>query len=209
MIGRVSRLSRLVDRRLADNFARFGIESWMYDVLATLRRSGPPYELTAGELVRQAMVTTGAITNRIDRLEERGLVERAAADRSPQGDRAAHAGRLTLVDEVVFAHVETERETSTCSPQPPADVSWPSSLRTTLLFAGRRCPGVAARATIGAMDAIEYEEIRQLLGRYNLAIDLGDAAGLGGDVRARRACSAAPASPRATRSAAPSPAPTR
>ena len=53
VIGRVSRLSRLVDRRLAENFARFGLENWMYDVLATLRRSGPPYELTAGMLVRR------------------------------------------------------------------------------------------------------------------------------------------------------------
>src|ERR1043165_3626443 len=77
VIGRVSRLSRLIDRRLGENFARFDLENWLYDVPATLRRSGPPYELTAGELVRQSMVTTGAVTNRIDRLEQRGLVERA------------------------------------------------------------------------------------------------------------------------------------
>ena len=90
VIGRVSWLSRLVDRRLAENFARFGIEAWMYDVLATLRRSGEPYELTAGDLVRQTMVTTGAITNRIDRLEERGLVERDRTD-----DRRKVVVRLT------------------------------------------------------------------------------------------------------------------
>jgi DNA-binding MarR family transcriptional regulator len=111
IIGRVSRLSRLVDRRLGDNFARHGIENWMYDVLATLRRTGPPYELAAGDLVRQTMVTTGAITNRIDRLEERGLVER----RSAAGDRRKVLVRLTpaglqLVDEVVDTHMATERE---------------------------------------------------------------------------------------------------
>ena len=78
VVGR-SRLSRLIDRRLAENFARFGIEAWMYDVLATLRRNGVSYELTAGELVGQSMVTTGAITNRIDRLEARA--RRAHADR--------------------------------------------------------------------------------------------------------------------------------
>ena len=82
----------------------------MYDVLATLRRSGEPYELTAGDLVRQSMVTTGAITNRIDRLEERGLVERRRAD-----DRRKVIVRLTpagprLVDEVVLGHMATERE---------------------------------------------------------------------------------------------------
>ncbi len=110
VVGRVSRLSRLFDRRLADNFARFGIENWMYDVLATLRRSGEPYELTAGELVRQAMVTTGAITNRIDRLEARGFVERAGApDRRKVIVRLTPAG-LELVDEVVHAHVDTERD---------------------------------------------------------------------------------------------------
>jgi DNA-binding MarR family transcriptional regulator len=110
VIGRASRLSRLIDRRLAENFARFGIEAWMYDVLATLRRTGAPYELTAGELVGQSMVTTGAITNRIDRLEARGLVERTRTD-----DRRKVVVRLTprgldVVDEVVGGHLLTERE---------------------------------------------------------------------------------------------------
>lgn len=108
VVGRVSRLSRLVDRVLAENFARFGLENWMYDVLATLRRTGPPYALTAGELVRQSMVTTGAITHRIDRLAERGLVERvAAADRRKVVVRLTPDG-LALVDEVVAAHAATE-----------------------------------------------------------------------------------------------------
>src|SRR5215204_3059864 len=99
VIGRVSRLSRLIDRRLAENFARFDLENWMYDVLATLRRGGEPYELSAGELVGQSMVTTGAITNRIDRLEERGLVERvSAADRRKVIVRLTPAG-LRLVEE--------------------------------------------------------------------------------------------------------------
>lgn len=111
VIGRVSRLSRLIDRTLSENFAQHGIESWMYDVLATLRRSGEPYELTAGDLVHQTMVTTGAITNRLDRLEERGLVERAA----DPDDRRKVIVRLTvegleLVDEVVRGHLATEGE---------------------------------------------------------------------------------------------------
>ena len=110
VIGRVSRLAKLVDRVLAENFARHGIEAWMYDVLATLRRGGAPYELTAGDLVRQTMVTTGAITNRIDRLEQRGYVERAgAADRRKVIVRLTPAGRA-LVDDVVGSHMATERE---------------------------------------------------------------------------------------------------
>jgi DNA-binding MarR family transcriptional regulator len=135
VIGRVSRLSRLVDRRLAENFARFGIENWMYDVLATLRRSGEPYGLTAGDLVRQTMVTTGAITNRIDRLEERGLVERAGTD-----DRRKVVVRLTekgldLVEEVVVAHMATEREIlAALSPRQRDELA--RLLRTTLLALG-------------------------------------------------------------------------
>ncbi len=110
IIGRVSRLSRLIDRRLAENFARFSIEDWMYDVLATLRRGGPPFELTAGQLKRQSMVTTGAMTNRIDRLEQRGLVERTGSDdRRQVVVRLTDAG-LDLVDEIVTSHLATERE---------------------------------------------------------------------------------------------------
>lgn len=110
VVGRLSRLSALVEKRLAENFGRHDLEPWMYDVLATLRRSGEPYELTAGELLAQSMVTTGAITNRIDRLEARGLVERA----SVPGDRRKVIVRLTpaglaLVDEVVDGHLATER----------------------------------------------------------------------------------------------------
>jgi DNA-binding MarR family transcriptional regulator len=137
VIGRVSRLSRLIDRRLAENFARFGIEAWMYDVMATLRRSGAPYELTAGDLVRQAMVTTGAITNRIDRLEQRGLVERASAD-----DRRKVIVRLTeqgfaMVEKVSVAHLATEREIlGALSPRQQSDLA--KLLRTALLALGDR-----------------------------------------------------------------------
>ncbi|HMJ75014.1 MAG TPA: MarR family transcriptional regulator [Iamia sp.] len=140
VIGRVSRLSRLVDKRLAESFARFGLEAWMYDVLATLRRNGEPYELTAGELVARAMVTTGAITNRIDRLEERGLVERVtAADRRKVIVRLTPAGR-ELVDEVVGPHMEVEEEIlAALSPRQRDDLV--RLLRTTLLTLGDTAPG--------------------------------------------------------------------
>ena len=81
------------------------------DALATLRRNGEPYQLAAGELVRQTMVTTGAITNRIDRLEERGFVERVR----PPEDRRKVFVRLTdeglaAVDSTVADHMATEDE---------------------------------------------------------------------------------------------------
>jgi DNA-binding MarR family transcriptional regulator len=135
VIGRVSRLSRLVDRRLAVNFARHGIEAWMYDVLATLRRSGEPYELTAGNLVRQTMVTTGAITNRIDRLEARGFVERARADdRRKVIVRLTSAG-LDRVEEAVQGHLDVERALlSALSPRQQRELA--SLLRKTLTSLG-------------------------------------------------------------------------
>ena len=111
VIGRISRLSRLIDRKLAANFARHGIEDWMYDVLATLRRIGEPHELTAGELVKQTMVTTGALTNRIDRLQERHLVERmpSPTDRRSVIVRLTDEG-LRLVDIVALTHLDTEHQ---------------------------------------------------------------------------------------------------
>ena len=135
VIGRVSRLSRLIDRRLGENFARFGIDDWMYDVLATLRRQGEPYELTAGDLVRQSMVTTGAITNRVDRLEQRGLVERAhTADRRKVLVRLTSRG-FDLVERAVNDHLATEREIlSALSPRQQQELA--KLLRITLLALG-------------------------------------------------------------------------
>ncbi len=82
-------------------------------MLATLRRGGPPYTLTPTELVREAMVTTGAVTNRIDRLAERGLVERVPgrreADRRTMPVRLTAAG-LALVDEAVESHLAAEEQ---------------------------------------------------------------------------------------------------
>ncbi|MEV0235945.1 MarR family transcriptional regulator [Nonomuraea sp. NPDC050786] len=119
IVGRVSRLARLLDRELKEFFAAHGLERWEFDVLATLRRSGPPYELTAGALNRAAMVTSGAITNRIDRLAAKGLVERMP----DEGDRRSIRVRLTehglaTIDGLVAPHVANEaRLLATLSPE--------------------------------------------------------------------------------------------
>ena len=109
IVGRFSRLSRLLDRELKDFFAEHGLEHWEFDVLATLRRSGPPYELTAGALNRAAMVTSGAITNRIDRMAAKGLVERMPdeVDRRSIRVRLTERG-WTTIEELVGPHVENE-----------------------------------------------------------------------------------------------------
>ncbi len=76
IIGRLGRLEKAIRPLLDTVFASHGLESWEFDVLATLVRNGPPHQLTPGQLLDSVMITSGAMTNRIDRLEGRGLVER-------------------------------------------------------------------------------------------------------------------------------------
>jgi DNA-binding MarR family transcriptional regulator len=76
VLSRISRLARHLDRLRANAFSAHHLESWEFDVLAALRRSGPPYRLSPGQLLRETLVTSGTMTNRVDRLVERGLVTR-------------------------------------------------------------------------------------------------------------------------------------
>ncbi|GAB3450325.1 MarR family transcriptional regulator TamR [Streptomonospora sediminis] len=76
VLSRVSRLARHLDRARRAVFTEHGLEPWEFDVLAELRRSGPPYELSPGRLLRATLVTSGTMTNRIDRLAAAGLVLR-------------------------------------------------------------------------------------------------------------------------------------
>ncbi len=76
VFSRISRLARHLDLARREAFTAHGIESWEFDVLAALRRAGAPYELSPGRLLRETLVTSGTMTNRVDRLAARGLVER-------------------------------------------------------------------------------------------------------------------------------------
>lgn len=76
VLSRVSRLAWHLERARRESFNRHGLEAFEFDVLAALRRSGPPYELSPGQLVEATFVTSGTMTNRLDRLESRGLVRR-------------------------------------------------------------------------------------------------------------------------------------
>jgi DNA-binding MarR family transcriptional regulator len=76
VLSRVSRLARHLDRARRAAFAAHGLEIWEFDVLSALRRQGPPYQLTPGALLRATLVTSGTMTNRVDRLAEAGLVRR-------------------------------------------------------------------------------------------------------------------------------------
>lgn len=76
VLSRVSRLARHLERLRKEAFSGQELEQWSFDVLAALRRSGVPYELSPGVLLQRTLVTSGAMTNRIDRLESAGLVAR-------------------------------------------------------------------------------------------------------------------------------------
>jgi DNA-binding MarR family transcriptional regulator len=76
VLSRVSRLARHLDRQRTTVLARHDLEIWTFDVLASLRRSDPPHQLSPGQLMAQTLVTSGTMTNRIDHLEQRGLVRR-------------------------------------------------------------------------------------------------------------------------------------
>lgn len=86
-VGRLSRLAALLDAELRPVFEDAGLADGEFDLLATLRRAGAPYELSAGELSRNTMVTPGAITKRVDRLAARGLVERRVCEDDARGRR--------------------------------------------------------------------------------------------------------------------------
>ena len=85
VFSRISRLARHLDLARRDAFTAHGIESWEFDVLAALRRAGAPYELSPGRLLRETLVTSGTMTNRVDRLTARGLVERLPDPRDRRG----------------------------------------------------------------------------------------------------------------------------
>jgi DNA-binding MarR family transcriptional regulator len=85
VFSRIGRLARLLDRARREAFTAHDIEPWEFDVLAALRRAGKPYRLSPGQLLRETMVTSGTMTNRIDRLGERGLVERSPDPRDRRG----------------------------------------------------------------------------------------------------------------------------
>lgn len=110
IIGRITRLDKLIRPQLDAVFAQHDLESWEFDVLATLLRNGEPHQLTPGQLLESMMITSGAMTNRIDRLEQRGFVERA---KSPSDGRqvlvALTKKGLKKVDAALVDHAANER----------------------------------------------------------------------------------------------------
>lgn len=109
VIGRISRASRAIDVLLRAKYAEFGLGEGEFDALATLRRAGPPFRLSPTSLGAHMMITSGAVSKRVDRLEALGLVRRID---SPTDGRSCEvelttAGRA-LIDEAIAEHMANE-----------------------------------------------------------------------------------------------------
>jgi len=109
VIGRLSRTAMAVELRLARTFAEHGLDAASFDVLATLLRSGAPYRIAPLELAREAMISTSAVAQRLNKLESRGLVLRQANPNDGRGTFVAltDAGKL-LIETALPDHLETE-----------------------------------------------------------------------------------------------------
>jgi DNA-binding MarR family transcriptional regulator len=111
ILSRVTRLAKHLDIARKTAFSEVGLETWEFDVLAALRRAGAPYALSPGQLGSQTLVTSGTITNRVDRLEQRGLVRR---ERDPKDRRGVSVVLTTegrsVVDRALEDLLDRERK---------------------------------------------------------------------------------------------------
>lgn len=109
LVGRFKRITQHLGLEMAKTFAEHGLNPASFDVLATLRRSGPPYALSPNDLLTTMMVTSGTMTNRIDQLSKAGLVERM---QNPSDARSVIISLtekgFAIIDSAVTSHVATQ-----------------------------------------------------------------------------------------------------
>ena len=132
VLSRVSRLARHLDIARRNAFAAHELESWEFDVLSALRRAGPPFQLTPGALLRATLVTSGTMTNRIDRLAESGLVFREPDPRDRRGVLVTLSERGREVVDAAFTDL-LDREQALLASLPAAERRGLADLLRTLL----------------------------------------------------------------------------
>lgn len=125
LIGRVKRLNLILGREMEKTWARYGLTAASFDVLATLRRSGPPYRLSPGDLIASTMVTSGTMTNRIDQLQKAELVERVQNPEDGRGFFISLSKKgFEVIDKAVTDHVTTQQKlVSGLSPEQQSELN--------------------------------------------------------------------------------------
>jgi DNA-binding MarR family transcriptional regulator len=109
VIGRLSRVAEHLNKLLQKNYSKYSINGGEFDVLASLRRTGEPYQLTPTELYNSLMITSGTITNRLDRLEKTGLISRSPNPEDRRGTLVTLTKKgITLMNEAYPAHITHE-----------------------------------------------------------------------------------------------------
>lgn len=109
IIGRITRLAKHLEQAIQETFSEFGLTVGEFDVLATLRRSGHPYQLSPTELFNTLMVSSGTMTHRIDRLEQSELVQRIPDPSDRRGTQIKLTDKgLKVIGKAVEAHVINE-----------------------------------------------------------------------------------------------------
>ncbi|MFA0235907.1 MarR family winged helix-turn-helix transcriptional regulator [Vibrio sp. 10N.222.55.C7] len=111
MMGRIMRIAKYMETQVAELHKKYDMKLGEFDVLATLRRSGNPYRLTPSELIGSMMLTSGAMTNRLDKLEAKGLISRehSKEDRRSVSVQLTKDG-LILIDQMMTEHVEMQKK---------------------------------------------------------------------------------------------------
>lgn len=109
MIGRTMRLAKHLESIVTEVHKKYDLKLGEFDVLATLLRSGKPYQLTPSELIASMMLTSGAMTNRLDKLEQKGLISREHSKTDRRSIRVRLTARgLKLVEQVMSEHIAAQ-----------------------------------------------------------------------------------------------------
>jgi len=130
VLSRVSRLARHLALARRAAFAEHGLEEFEFDVLAALRRAGPPYELSPGRLLTETLVGSGTMTHRLDRLEQRGLVRRRPDPEDRRGVRVRLTARGRSRVDAAFADLLDRERTLLASLDPHQQAALAALLRT-------------------------------------------------------------------------------
>ena len=111
MMGRIMRIAKYMETKVAELHKKYDMKLGEFDVLASLRRSGKSYRLTPSELIGSMMLTSGAMTNRLDKLEAKGLISRehSKEDRRRVSVQLTKDG-LILIDQMMTEHVEIQKK---------------------------------------------------------------------------------------------------